>query len=181
MRIHITGASGSGATTLGHALSRTLSSRHLDSDHYYWLPTQPPYRQKRLPFERLNLLKADIQAQENVVVSGSLVGWGEEIENAFDLIVFLYLPASIRLARLSQREISLYGAVDPAFLTWASQYDEGTAEGRSLARHNAWLAQRLCPVLRLEKDLSVAERIANVIGAISHITKQKTAIDGSFI
>lgn len=124
------------------------------------------------------MLNTDIQAEENVVVSGSLVGWGADIENAFDLIVFLYLPASIRLERLRQRELARYGTVDPAFLAWASQYDEGVAEGRSLAKHNAWLAQRSCRILRLEKDFTIAERIVHIMGVISPAAQQQTTLSG---
>lgn len=180
MKIHIMGASGSGTTTLGHALARTLSLKHLDTDHYYWLPTTPPYKEKRPLAERQALLQGDMHAEPDVVVSGSLVGWGAGVENVFDLVVFLYLPTSLRLERLRQREIARYGVVDPAFLAWASQYDEGPAQGRSLAKHEAWLAQQVCPVLRLEKNLTVAERIANVIGGIARLYKQQTALRGNF-
>lgn len=178
MKIHIMGASGSGTTTLGQALARTLSFKHLDSDHYYWLPTNPPYKQKRPVADRQALLQAEMDTHTGLVVSGSLLGWGADIENAFDLIVFLYLPAGIRIERLRQREIATYGVADPAFLAWAAQYDTGTAEGRSLAKHQAWLAARTCQILTIEQDLTVAERIARVIGAIAHIP-QSFAASGS--
>lgn len=31
-------------------------------------------------------------ANPDAIVSGSLMGWGEALENAFDLVVFLYVP-----------------------------------------------------------------------------------------
>jgi adenylate kinase family enzyme len=175
MKVHITGASGSGTTTLGQALAQALSSRHLDADHYYWLPTTPPYQQKRVQADRLALLHADMQSAPGVVVSGSVVGWGQEIEDAFDLIVFLYLPATLRIERLRQREIASYGVVNPEFLAWAAQYDEGPAEGRSLAKHKTWLAQRTCPVLHLERDISVQQRLTQVIDAINHLPSSQSA------
>ncbi len=52
MRIHITGASGSGTTTLGRALAAELSCPHFDSDDYFWLPTDPPYTTQRDSEER---------------------------------------------------------------------------------------------------------------------------------
>jgi uridine kinase len=167
MRIHITGASGSGTTTLGSALAQELNYRHLDSDSYYWLPTTPPFQSKRNATDRSALLQADLSSDSNVVLSGSIGSWGAELEDAFDLIVFLYLPVGLRLERLRRREIEKYGAVDPAFLQWASEYDTGPSEGRSLAKHNAWLAKRKCPVLRLEEDLTVAERVERVCSALS--------------
>lgn len=162
MHIHITGASGSGASTLGAALAQELSLRHADADNYYWLPTSSPFKEKRNAADRLALLRKDLQSGPGVVLSGSICGWGPEVEDAFDLIVFLYLPASIRVERLRRREIERSGAADPAFLEWASQYDEGPSEGRSLAKHNSWLAQRTCRVLRLEQDHTVAERVTQV-------------------
>jgi adenylate kinase family enzyme len=33
--IHVTGASGSGTTSLGHALAEALDIRHLDTDHFF--------------------------------------------------------------------------------------------------------------------------------------------------
>jgi hypothetical protein len=166
MRIHITGASGSGTTTLGAALAEELGLMHFDGDHYYWLPTTPPFQEKRLPLERFSMLQSDLQGTGNAVLSGSIVGWGQELEDAFDLIVFIYLPAAVRIERLQLREMQKYGKVDPAFLEWAALYDDGPPEGRSLAKHTAWLASRNCPILRLEANESVAQRVARVKQAL---------------
>ena len=56
MRIHVTGASGSGTSTLGRALAKHLDFTHLDADDFYWQPTLPPYTAKRNSVERLALL-----------------------------------------------------------------------------------------------------------------------------
>jgi hypothetical protein len=162
MRIHITGASGSGTSTLAAALAHTLGGRQIDADDFYWLPTTPPFQAKRDPAERLALLMAEVESCSRPIVSGSIVGWGADIEDAFDLIVFLYLDAAVRVQRLRDREMRALGHADPAFLAWAAQYDEGPPVGRSLAKHRAWLAARRCPVLELHGDLSVAERVAAV-------------------
>lgn len=166
MHIHVMGASGSGTTTLAQALASTLELRHLDADSFYWVPTSPPFKQKRDPKDRFTLLHEELHANPGIVLSGSIVGWGPEIEDSFTVIVFLYLPTELRIERLRRRELERYGAVDPAFLQWASEYDIGPSEGRSLAKHEEWLAQRSCPVLRLEGDLSVEERVASVLRAM---------------
>jgi len=166
MHILITGASGSGTTALGQALATELRFAHLESDDYHYLPTQPKYRRLRDRAERFSLLKSDLDALRNVVLSGSIVGWGTEVEDMFDLIVFLYLPKEIRLQRLVGRPAENGQSPHPEFLKWAAQYDVGRQTGRSLARHNAWLAQRACPVLRLETDQTVAERLSLVLQAL---------------
>jgi uridine kinase len=165
MRIHVTGASGSGTSTLGRAVAAALEMPFVDADEYYWLPTEPPFQVKREPGERLELLQQAVCDQQNVVLAGSILRWGSALENAFDLIVFLYLEADIRVERLRARETARLGHADPVFLAWAAQYDDGLQDGRSLARHRAWLAERTCPILELRGDQSVEDRLAAVLVA----------------
>src|ERR687885_699291 len=56
-RIHITGASGAGVTSLGSVLAERLKAFHFDIDDFYWLPTSPPHRLKREVPERLAMLR----------------------------------------------------------------------------------------------------------------------------
>jgi adenylate kinase family enzyme len=176
MRIHITGASGAGVSTLGRALAAAIDGRWLDSDDFYWLPTEPPYVDKRPRAERVALVREAIVSAERWVLSGSLVDWGEPLVPLFDLVVFLYVPAEIRLARLRTREEQRLGpeAVVPGtdahrryetFLAWAGSYDTGGLGGRSLPVHQAWLAHLPCPVLRIEGDHDVASLVERVLHA----------------
>jgi adenylate kinase family enzyme len=171
MRIHITGASGSGTSTLGRAVAAALAIPFVDADDYYWLPTEPPFQAKREPAERLALLQQAACDPPDVVLAGSILRWGSALENAFDLIVFLYLDADIRVERLRAREAAQLGHADPAFLAWAAQYDDGLQAGRSLARHRAWLAERSCPILELRGDLSVDDRLAAVLAATTKLMR----------
>jgi uridine kinase len=158
----ITGASGSGTTTLGKALAEKLECAFLDADDFFWLPTNPPYTHKRPRDERLSLMLAKFGKHKAIVVSGSVMGWGTEIEDAFDLIVFLYLEPAIRLARLRERELQKLGYIDQAFLDWAASYDDGPLTQRSLTSQNTWLDARTVRVFRLEGDFTVAERLERV-------------------
>jgi adenylate kinase family enzyme len=160
MRIHVTGAAGSGTTTLGRALAEELSCPHFDSDDYYWLPTDPPYRTKRPTAERDALLLADLEDAPRCVESGSLVSWDPAIHALFDRVLYLWIPADVRLARLRDRELRELGAVDEEFIEWAARYDDAGPEQRSRVLHERWLVGLACPVLRLEGDLSTAERLA---------------------
>jgi adenylate kinase family enzyme len=107
------------------------------------------------------------------VLSGSLCGWGDSLIPQFDLVVFLTVPTAVRLARLRARQIERYGeeAIAPGgelheshveFLNWAKQYDTGGLEMRSRALHDTWVATVPCAVIRLDGDLSVAERLARI-------------------
>ena len=68
-RIHVLGASGSGTTTLASALAAKHDHRHLDTDDFFWLPTDPPYRQIRPRELRLTLLKGALAESASWVVS----------------------------------------------------------------------------------------------------------------
>lgn len=160
MHILVTGAAGSGTSTLGKALANELNAAFIEADDFYWLETSPPFTQKRPVEERRRLMISSLKNHSSAVVSGSVMKWGEQIENTFDVVIFLYIEAHIRLTRLRERETHLFGAADPAFLEWAAQYDQGTAPGRSLARHRAWLETRSCRVIKLEGAMSVSEQIA---------------------
>jgi len=109
-RIHVTGASGSGVTTLGRALADALALPHHDTDDYYWRPTAPPYREKRDVVERLRLMQEMFLDRADWVLSGGLDGWGDSIIPMFDAVVFVEAPTEIRLRRLREREARHFGA-----------------------------------------------------------------------
>jgi adenylate kinase family enzyme len=176
-RIHVTGASGSGATTLGRALADALALPHHDVDDYFWLPTVPPYRAKRAITDRLRLMGEMFLDRADWVLSGSLDGWGGPVVPLFDLVVFLRVPTDIRLVRLRAREARHFGAdaVEPGgwrhaeteeFIDWASHYDDGSREGRNLVRHEAWLATIACLVLRLDGRRPTPDLVREVMAAI---------------
>lgn len=159
-RIHIVGASGSGATTLGRALAARLAIAYHDSDDFLWLPSDPAYTRRRPVEQRTALLCHHLAADAHWVFSGSVLGWHSTIEDRFEHIIFLRLDPALRLARLRAREYARFGArILPGgdmaaghaeFIDWAAQYDTGTPEGRSLLAHEAWLADHPAPQLRLD-------------------------------
>ena len=52
------------------------------------------------------------------------------------------------------------------FFEWASHYDDGTREGRNLARHQAWLAALRCRVIRLDGVRPLPDLVSEVRVAI---------------
>jgi len=176
-RIHVTGASGAGVTTLGRALAEALALPHHDTDDYLWVPTTPPYRELREATDRLRLMHEMFLPRADWILSGGLDGWGNAVVMNFDLVIFLTTPRDIRMQRLRAREATHFGAdvVAPggwrheeteSFIDWASHYEDGTREGRSLARHEDWLATLPCPVLRLDGTRPIADLVGEVRRAI---------------
>ena len=67
VRIHLTGASGSGTTTLGAALAQRLACAHHDTDSFFWLPTDPPFLDARPVAARLAMLETALGASDGWV------------------------------------------------------------------------------------------------------------------
>ena len=107
--IHIYGASGSGTSTLGRKICEELGYKFMDTDDYFWLPTNPKYTTKRSKEERLALMKKDISEDDNVVIYGSLVDWGDELIQLFTLAIRLVTDTEIRIKRLKIREKKKFG------------------------------------------------------------------------
>jgi len=99
MRILVTGAAGSGTSTLARVLGSTLPARVVEADDYFWLPTSPPFTSKRDPQERLSLILRDLNGVPAAVIAGSIVDWGSELEDSMSMIVFLTVPSAVRAAR----------------------------------------------------------------------------------
>jgi len=165
-RVHVLGAAGAGKTTLGRAVGERLGIPHFETDDVYWLPTDPPFREKRDCDERIAMLREMLGDRERFILTGSLTGWGQDLVAMLDGIVWLDTPAELRLRRLAARERERYGdAVAPggrlhesarALLEWAAAYDAGTMPGRSRARDAAWIAATHLPSLHLNGSLSHA-------------------------
>jgi len=177
-RIHITGASGAGVTTLGRALADALALPHHDTDDYLWLPTTPPYRELHDAADRLRLMGEMFLPRADWVLSGGLDRWGDALVPLLDLVVFLRVPNEIRIARLRDREARHFGAdaVAPGgwrhaetedFIAWASHYEDGTREGRNLARQEAWLASLACPIIRLDGSRSTRDLVGEIVAALA--------------
>lgn len=165
--IHIFGASGAGTTTLGRAIAERIGYFHMDTDDYFWLPTDPKFTRKRDAKERIALMKRDIEAHKKVVISGSLCGWGDELTSYFDLAVRVVTATDVRIQRIRKREYERFGerileggdmhGTHLDFLAWASKYDYGTPDMRSKARHDLWQSELTCEVRTVNGERNVEE------------------------
>lgn len=166
-RIHITGGSGTGATTLGWFLAARSGATHFDTDDFCWLPTRPAYRIRRDESERVRLIRRILARLDSYILSGSFVDWGNALAPLFDAVIFLSAPAAVRVERLRRRDLERHGSAalapggwlheqQEAFYAWAATYDTGSGGGRSRAKHEAWLESLRCQVIRLESADSPA-------------------------
>ena len=173
--IHIFGASGSGATTLGTELAKRIDAPNLDTDAYYWTKTDPPFTNKNRPADRVAMIENDIKGIDNWVLSGSICSWGNPLLNKFTLAVFLQLPNALRMERILNRERTRFGKrIDVGgdmheahikFIDWANSYDHAVAPTRSLDLHEKWMKRLSCPILRLDSTVSVDELCDAVISS----------------
>ncbi len=168
MKIIIFGAAGTGKTTLGKSISEKLNWIFFDADDYYWEKTIPPCQTKATFESRNENLKLDFRSSENVIISGSICTWSKFWNTAFDLGVFLRVPKKIRMKRLLNREIELYGEElntnevkkedFKTFLEWAEKYDDERFDGQSISQHKNWIEIMDCSVIELNGNLTNSER-----------------------
>jgi len=176
MRIHILGASGSGTTTLAADLAKKLGLQHFDSDDYFWINSEIPFQKKRERQQRKKLLADDLKHNENWILSGSICGWGDDFIEMFDLVVYLWLPAQVRLQRLEEREIKRHGDLinlgglmyqaHKDFMLWASKYDHGGIDMRSKVFHESWLRKVPCKIIKIQGDFQRSERLEKVMSQL---------------
>lgn len=174
--IHIFGGAGSGTTTLGRRICDELGYKHMDTDDYYWLPTEPRFTAKRSVDERIALMVADIEKYDNIVISGSLTDWGDVLIPYFTLAIRIELDAEVRVARIKEREKKRFGSRIEAggdmhkghldFLEWATLYDTGGVDIRSRAKHDQWQKLLPCPILHLDGNDSLDEKMERVKEAL---------------
>ncbi|WP_235509322.1 hypothetical protein [Acidovorax sp. Root402] len=166
MRILISGASGSGTSTVGAGVALRLDATFQDTDQLQWVESAPPFQQARSYDARSALMLTVFEKNAKLVAAGSVIGWNDDIEDGFDVVVFLYAPTAVRIERIKQRDTALFGSVRPEFLAWAAQYDSGAMTGRSLARHNEWLCDRRCPVICIDSSPEPKELISLISSEI---------------
>lgn len=172
----IFGATGTGKTTLAYEFAKRTGFEHIDSDDYYWKKTNPPFQEKIPLTERNEKLKIDFHKYENVVVSGSMISWGEEWKTAFDLAVFMILENTKRLERLKKRENERYGEklltdkkiqkISMEYLDWANQYENLNFDGTTIKIHTNWIEQIECKVLTLNGECEPNQNVEKILTEI---------------
>lgn len=187
MKILITGASGTGTSTLAKSLAEHYNINWFDLDDFYWYPLEPRFTYKRSIQEREALLIKAIVNSTAWVISGTLLYWGKLIWPLLDLTVFLTVPANCRLTRIITREINMFGMemlfgnngtrkkLFSNFLNWTKQYDTPTSnvnilhDNWSRKLHEEWLLKLNCPILHIDGEQSNTERLKLIIQQLQNI------------
>ncbi len=176
VRINIIGASGSGTSTLARTVAAALAVPCFESDDYYHAPSDPPFQRPREPQARHDMITGDLTPHPSWVLAGGVGGWSPAPALDFTLVVLLWVPTQERVRRLRLRERERFGerlapggdmhANHEAFIDWASRYDTGDIEGKTLQRHEAYLGSLTCPVLGLRGERPLDTATSAVLAAL---------------
>jgi adenylate kinase family enzyme len=170
--IHILGAPGSGTTSLGRALARSLGWIYLDTDRYTWADTPIPFTVENNHAARRRLLQTDLVDDNNYVIAGSMCGWGDCVVPHLSLAIYIDTPDDVRADRIHRRGLRDYGErILPGgdmhkthidFIRWAMEYDQERAPERCRPQHQRWLADLSCPVIQLDGQRLVVELLSEI-------------------
>lgn len=141
------------------------------------MPSEPKFMLKRPREERIEMMTRDINNFENVVISGSLVDWGDVLIPYFSLGIRIEINPNVRIARLIQREKERYGSrIEPdgdmhqqhlKFIEWAKSYDTGGINMRSKVKHDEWQKLISCELLILNGADSLEDNFTRIKQALN--------------
>ncbi len=176
-KIHILGASGSGTTTTAKALADFLGYVHLDTDNYFWEPSEVPFTKKREVKDRIELLQKDLLKNNNVVLSGIFYPWGDELTKYFDYLVYVETDRNIRKRRLIMREYNMFGdrmldggdmyAQFKRFLKWAMNYEENTNEDIGQEKTEQWLKKSNKRLIKVNGAMPIEEITQKIVSELN--------------
>ena len=164
MIIHVMGASGSGTSTIGGLLGKTLDFDVIESDFYKWKQTIPEFQIMR-PIEESNaLLMERITSSKNLIITGSLHS-NPITHKHIDLIIYLHCPTWLRIRRIKQRDIATgrnslqaEGEVRENFLwflNFAKNYNKLGSDIRSKASQEMVMKSCNVPVINIKTNRSM--------------------------
>ena len=171
----ILGPAGAGKTSVGKLVAQELGIAFLDIDDYIWrTDTEVPYTVMFSRPERIHRLMDAARKAGEFVMAGSMDSFHQYFDPFFRLAVYLTADAALRVARVRRREEEEFGPrVLPggdmyqnhqAFLQDAAGY-ETAAASCTRERHEAWLGQLACPVLRLDGAQPLEKNAAAIANA----------------
>ncbi len=158
--IMIMGPSGAGKTTLGALVAKALGYTFVDIDEYVWRKdTAIPFSEMYSKDEKISRLMGAISNCEHFVMSGSMYSFHEHFDPYFELVVYLYADAQVRVKRVHERELGWFGKRvleggdmyedHQKMLKNIAGYDLGIGAS-TLQQHENWIKSLTCKVIRLD-------------------------------
>lgn len=165
--ILLCGLNGAGKSTLGKNLAKRLAFHFIDIEDLYFPKTEPGYMYAvpRTRKEVEALLKAEISAHSDFVLSAVKGDYGEEIYPFFQYAVLIDVPKNIRMRRVRDRSFRKFG---DRMLPGGDLYEreEGffrLVQSRAEDTVEKWLGSLTCPVIRIDGTKTVEENMAFVM------------------
>lgn len=176
--IMILGPSGAGKTTLGKLVAKELGFVFIDIDDYIWRKdTDKPFTQMYPKAEKISRLMDAVTAAEHFVMAGSMSSFHSHFDSFFELAVYLYADAQLRVERAHTRELALLGnrileggdmyEEHQDFLKGVAGYDYGIG-GATLQEHQAWIDVLPCKVIRLDGSCALEENVKAIVKEYRH-------------
>ena len=159
--ICVCGLNGSGKTTLANALAKELNFKHMDVETYYFSATDNSYSSPRTREEVEKLLLEDIKKNPCFVFSAVNGNMASDINEHYDLIIYLEVPLKVRMERIRQRAIEKFG---DRVLPGGDLYEQEEkffqyAEKRAPDKIENWLTTFPCNILRLDGTKPLQENV----------------------
>ena len=163
--ILVFGANGSGKSTVGRELARTLKWKYMDIEDYHFIKSGVPYTVRRSHEDCINFMLADIEKYQAFVLSAVSGDFGEKISSMYRLAVYLSAPLEIRIERIKQRAWKQYGE---RVQQGGDMYEQHLrfidfAASRPLSKIEQWAATLLCPVIQIDGTKPVSDNVEWII------------------
>lgn len=171
--IIISGPSGAGKTTLGKLTAEKLGFTFLDIDEYVWRKdTEKPYTVMYSKAEKISRLMDAVSQPEHFVMAGSMNSFHEYFDPYFEMAVYLYADAKLRVKRVHERELEEFGnRILPAgdmyeehqrYLEDIAGYDTGIG-ATTFQMHQRWFNALRCRVIRLDGGCCLEENADRIV------------------
>ena len=159
--ICVCGLNGSCKSTLACALAKELNFKHMDIEQYYFISTDNPYSSSRTREEVERLLLEDINKNHCFIFSAVNGDMMPEINDNYDLVVYLDVPLDMRMKRIRQRSIDKFG---DRVLPGGDMYEQeesffAYAEKRTPEKIEKWLKTLSCKAIRLDGTKPIQESV----------------------
>jgi len=157
--ICICGLNGSGKTALAKAVAKELCCKHMDIEQYYFAPADNTYSSPRTREVAEALLFDDIKQHPYFVFSAVNGNITEEISSRYRLVVFLEAPLDVRMKRIRQRSVNMFGsrALPGGDMYESEELFFAQAKRKTPEKIEAWLNTLNCSIIRLDGTKTIKE------------------------